>query len=282
MNLIQKTTPMATMGSCFAVALTRRFEKQGYNLTITSRMHGGRLNWYNTYSLRYEFEKAFAGMVADPEDIWDCRRGNGGWWFQDPLRRLVRRKTKPHLAKYVRGLDTQLANALKTSDVFLLTLGLSEAWKLKKSGLIACHHPLYGYTSRKGTMKAKSFSGRKSTEFYDMTTQENIDNLDRIATLIRDHRPGAHLILTVSPVPLQKTFTKLPLAEANAISKQKLVDAVPVVLERFPETVHYFDSYEYCRSLPKEKCYAKDGRHIKPKVVDKNIKRFEEMFVGLD
>jgi GSCFA family len=79
-------------------------------------------------------------------------------------------------------------------------------------------------------------------------------------------RGGTKIILTVSPVPLQATFTASDCIVANEVSKSALRVAAEQ-LAKHP-SVDYFPSYEIVRSggLPS---YYRDFVHVKGPVVDR-------------
>jgi hypothetical protein len=296
--LIDKTTPIATLGSCFALELVRGFHKRGYMMTLSrsimEKVQGKReqlalvrknrelreMIWYNSYSILYEFERAFLGKQRrDWSDVWVLKSPveGGTVFYQDPMRRLTHAPTMEKLRERCAVADKHLSHTLRTAEVFVLTLGMSEMWKSKKNGLVACHHPLYGLKTTGRKINMRHSTGVAATEFYNASMEENEKNLRRIAGMVHDNIPNASIIYTVSPVPFERTFTNLSLEEGNRESKEKLMTAARRVASNH-SNVHYFDSYEYCMGLGPEECFMSDRRHVRRGVVAKNIERFEERF----
>ena len=256
---------ICALGSCFAIEIRTLLSKDYDVRPREGRSYG--LVWYNTYSIRYEFDRVYNGFKTNFDDCWENKSSRPGW--QEPSRRIVVAPTMAELRKMSAALDREISYAIKPADIFVITLGMSETWRLKSSGLVACAHPQYGHRGRSG--------GVRACEFHNASTADNYKNLSHICKLIAEHKPGVQVVFTVSPVPLNKTFTKMPLGRANAISKRKLRDAAIQVVSKYG-FAHYFDSYEYCKSLPKRKCYQPDGRHVRPEVVKRVVRRFRERF----
>jgi GSCFA family len=91
--------------------------------------------------------------------------------------------------------------------------------------------------------------------------------------------PAAHLILTVSPVPLGSTFAPgLDHAIANTESKS-ILRAVAGELVRKDDHVHYFHSYELVMHASRGEVFLDDGRHVRPEYVAGIMQDFEKAFV---
>ena len=78
-------------------------------------------------------------------------------------------------------------------------------------------------------------------------------------------------MLTVSPVPLGRTFTDLDVVVANVESKCLLRTAAGEMARRF-ENVHYFPSFEICGASGE--VYEDDGRHVRRNVVQQIVRLF--------
>jgi len=257
---------ICTLGSCFALEIRKELESRGFN-TCPKGESNRQLVWYNTYSIAYEFKRAFDGLKTNYADCW--RLSDGRW--QEPSRRLVFAKDMPSLKRASEALDLEIINGIRSANIYILTLGLSEVWEHKNSKRTLCAHPKYG-------LRNVTSNGLQNVTFNNSTRADNLRNLTLICKLIQRHNPDASIIFTVSPVPLNKTFTEKPLAEANAISKGKLQWAAKKVVSKF-SNASYFDSFEYCMSIPSKKRYREDKRHVRPEVVAGVISRFEDQFL---
>ena len=166
-------------------------------------------------------------------------------------------------------MDRNIIDGINSSDTFIITLGLSEVFKIKKSGNVVCTHPAYENTRS---------DGLRLVEFWNLTKEDNLKNLQKICSLVQENNPDANIIFTVSPVPLQRTFTEDPTDIANKKSKDKLLWAAKQVVSEF-DNAYYFDSYEYAMSLPAGRVFESDGRHITRKTVAEIMSRFENAFL---
>ena len=81
----------------------------------------------------------------------------------------------------------------------------------------------------------------------------------------------ARVVLTVSPVPLRRTFSGMPAIAAAGQAKGVLRAAAAAVVGR--ENVDYFPAYEYVNSLGFE-ARRGDGRHVRLRVVDMVVGAF--------
>jgi len=263
---------ICTLGSCFALEIRRELEDRNFK---TSPVLGEweerneQLVWYNTFSILYEFERAFAGRKTNYDDLWKARRWNRWSGYQEPSRREVFHETLEGLIELSEKLDKEIIDGMRNANVYVCTLGLSEVFKHKKSGDVVCTHPAYNRTRGEGL---------RLVEFWNLTKEDNLKNLQRICTLVKENNPNAKVLFTVSPIPLQRTFTKTETDVANFLSKDKLHWAAKKVVEEF-DNAHYFDSYEYVMNLPKDVAFESDGRHVTRDTVAEVISRFESKFL---
>ncbi len=136
---------------------------------------------------------------------------------------------KHHLAK-VRELFTQM-------DVFIFTLGLTEAWIDKRNGRV--------YPTAPGTIAGDydpdihAFHNFGFNEIYG----DFIDFLD----IVRGWNPGFKVILTVSPVPLTATASDDHVLVATTYSKSVLRSVAGALAQEF-DYIDYFPSYEMIAS----------------------------------
>jgi hypothetical protein len=267
MKLNKQNDVICTLGSCFALEIRKELENRGYK-TLPSGDSNRELVWYNTFSILYEFKRAFTDFSTDYNDCWKI--SDGRW--QEPSRRLVFSSDINSLKNKSEQLDKEIVEGIQNANVYIITLGMCEVFKHKNSGRIICSHPQYGLTS------GKRSGGLRLVDFHNSTKEESYENLKTIYNLVTENNPNSSIIFTVSPVPLLKTFTKKPLNVANDESKQKLQWAAKTFSEKNPN-VYYFDSFEYCMSIPPQQRYRKDMRHVQPHVISNVISRFENQFI---
>lgn len=255
---ITKTSKLFTIGSCFAYEVQHYLTANGYSVLNQAIEHNPadpELIWYNTYTIAYEFDRVAGSFKQGKDDIWQTPRG-----WQDPYRRLVFAPTVDDLRGKITAMDASIRDCINAADVFIITLGLTEVFFMA-NGRAICAIPSYGGGGGEGCQF-------KATEF-----EENLDNMNRILAVIGS-RP---LILTVSPVPLVRTFTNAPAHVANCESKSVL-RAVAGRLTRTCGNVHYLPSYEMALADP-QAVYKEDHRHVTPTFVARVMAAFEQMFV---
>lgn len=278
-----------TIGSCFAKevrkALTghgvpclpdyRRISFDPKFAVVDTLPSGEHMNYYNTFSIRQEFERAAGEWTQAEDDVWEIpgrvisdgsvRRGPGTIW-QDPYRRMTFGASREILNASLASINSVMAEGIRRANAFIITLGLTEVFVKNDNGLVACQFPGYG---RGG--------GTNTTSFHASSYDENFANMDRIAKLIRKLNPRATVIVTVSPVPLRKTFTGDDIVVANLRSKAILL-AVAHEICRQHSHCRYFPSYNIATVAGHDAFQERDGRHVAPEFVQKIMDTFVEAY----
>ncbi|MDP3239652.1 MAG: GSCFA domain-containing protein, partial [Reyranella sp.] len=159
---------------------------------------------------------------------------------------------------------------LASSHVVLITLGLIEAWFDNRSGLyINCPPP-------KGIVRTDPSRFELHVLDYEDVTRSLADLVDLLGQVCpRDHR----IILTVSPVPLQATFTSSDVAVANCYSKSVLRAAVEPFVADHPH-IEYFPSYESVVLTDRSIAFVDDQVHIETSMVRFNVDRMINRYVA--
>lgn len=275
---------IATAGSCFAQHIGRSLREIGLPVIDTEPAPVGLLSryWpefgYGMYSARYgniytarqllQLAKEATGASEQRTAAWE--RGGG---FFDAFRpgvepsgfgsieQLTENRTY-HLQK-VRDLLLEL-------DVFVFTLGLTEAWECTNSGDI--------YPLAPGTV-AGSFE-QSNTQFVNFGFNEVYNDLVEFFNHIRNFRNGRdfRVLLTVSPVPLTATASGDHVLSATTYSKSVL-RAVAGQLRRDLEFVDYFPSYEIITSPNSRSTFYKSNlRSVSPEAVEVVMETFKRAF----
>jgi len=123
--------------------------------------------------------------------------------------------------------------AFQTANVFIFTLGLTEAWTSSQDGAVFPVCP--------GTL-AGTFNSNLHV-LRNFTVAEVVDDL---STFIREYRhlnAAVRIVLTVSPVPLVATATGKHVLAATTYSKSVLRVAAEEVVRSHSDVV-YFPAYE--------------------------------------
>lgn len=119
------------------------------------------------------------------------------------------------------------------SDLFVLTLGLTESWRHAEAG--------HTYPVCPGTVRGQY--DPQLHQFHNMSHAEVTDDLEQLIAGLQYVNPALKLILTVSPVPLVATYTGNNVLVASSYSKSVLRAAAGEVEARHAH-VAYFPSYE--------------------------------------
>jgi hypothetical protein len=141
---------------------------------------------------------------------------------------------------------------LSTSDLVIITLGLVEAWFDEETGLFLNRPPPHSFADHH----------RRRFALRQLDVRDCVGLLEPAFDALSSR--GIKTILTVSPVPLQTTFTDMDCVVANEYSKAVLRACAQSLLNH-PE-VDYFPSYEIvrCGGLAS---YLDDQVHVSDKLV---------------
>ena len=266
---ITQSTKIVTAGSCFAQNLARHIVRRGFNFLITERVHGifveGRDddahartfnydnftarygNIYTARQLRQLVERAY-GEFEPLDDHW--RRADGR--FVDPFRpqvepggfidaRELRLDREHHFAA--------VREAIENAEVFVFTLGLTEAWRDRRDGAV---YPL-----------APGVAGGRYDpavhEFVNFTVETVHSDMILAFDAIRRRNPDIKFLLTVSPVPLNATYEPRHVLQSTIYSKSVLRVASQMLTDAFGD-VDYFPSYEIIVSPQCSGLYYEDDR----------------------
>jgi hypothetical protein len=269
--IFSKQDKIFTIGSCFAerirIALTERgfdvgpdyssipMDDNRYRIdTLPSRPH---MNYYNTFTIRQEMERHVGEWTQSENDYWVSKDKfwGGNQSYQDPYRRLVFGRTPGDLMEALGHINRVMYKGLLSSSVFFMTFGMAEVFKKKDNGMIACQKPAYG-----------GGAGLKETEYHMSTFAENKANIKKTIAIIKSLNPSAKIVLTVSPVPLERSFGPQDVFISNTEGKSILRAAAGEVA-REQEGVWYFPSYEIVTSNGVNGFVPRDGRHVNTDVV---------------
>ena len=277
---ISQSTPIASIGSCFAREIKRRLIQRGYNYVAEETQHPAAIHasaaWegvYSTFCLRQIFEYTFENWQPDLR-----------WWIsphsqkvQDPYRRII-------LYDHIEEAEADFAQhricsrrALQQAAVLILTLGLTEIWQDRADGSVISL-PSGPYVNEGGDMSRY--------EFKVSRYGENLENLERIHTIMMRHNPDCKLLVTISPVNLWATFRKdLDVISASCNSKATL-RAVADEFTLRHENVVYFPAFEMATIYQplSGQTYFSDGRenyHVNKKTVKFIMRHFFKFYSGV-
>ena len=277
-NWVDRDTPIGSAGSCFAMRLAHQLQMWEYNYVIEEddlpcdlvqdelvntsfRMGSARSGTlFNVPSMRQMVQRAFGEW--SPEKILVNDNGR----LRDPFRSI-----KPcygDVDGYLRDFEAHskaLRRALSRCKVFIFTLGLTEAWRFSHSG---------EYTS----VAPHNIDGCM-LEPHELNVEENVKELEHLFEVFRRNNPEIKLIISVSPVPLNKTYSQRQhVVSANALSKATLRVAAEEFCNQHPNEAVYFPSYEVVTACTRNP-WESDMRHVSPEAVDRVMQLFKKMFI---
>jgi hypothetical protein len=255
---------IATAGSCFAQHISRALCQRGFHFLVTEAFapHPGVCdesygvftarfgNIYTTRQLVQLFDRAY-GSFQPATDYWV---GHGGEII-DPFRPRIQAAGFGSIDNLRQDRVRHLAavrDMFETCDVFLFTLGLTEAWVSAEDGAVFPLAP--GVVAPEVPADTCRFHNFGVAE----VTADLAGLLDRLASV----NPFARVILTVSPVPLIATYEDRHVLVSTVASKSILRAAVEEILGRQPQ-IAYFPSYEIVTGpQTRGQFYAADLREV--------------------
>ena len=274
---ITSSTPIASMGSCFAREIRKVLLNKGYAY-ITEEMHHpahvhASAAWersYNTFSMRQIFEYTFCDWRPEIR-----------WWespeskqIQDPYRRIILYESLEKAEEDLKSHIHHSRQAITKAEVFIITLGLTEIWEDKVDGSVICL-PSGPYVNEGGDMSRYRFRVSRYAE--------NLENLERIHQILAEHNPDCRMLVTVSPVHLWATFRNdSDIISASCNSKSTLRAAADEFVTRH-DNVFYFPAFEMAtiyRPIINQPIYkeGKENFHINEETVNFIMGHFFKFF----
>lgn len=244
--LITREDRVASAGSCFAANMVPFLEQNGLNYLRTEPRHPAlsqippELLSYDKFSAAYgniytvrqllQLFRRCLGKFKPIEDRWHLEHG-----VVDPYRpgmRYYAQSDREFSALNDQHLSA-VAEMFRQATVFILTLGLTEAWISASDGAV--------FPACPGTVAGR-FDPTQHL-FRNFTVTEVSADLDALISEVRELNPEIRFVLTVSPVPLVATAGRDHVINASTYSKSVLRVAAQQAMEAHP-AVDYFPSYE--------------------------------------
>jgi len=268
-KIIDKTTPITSIGSCFAVEIRHHLQDAKFNFISTKDSWAGSADWgrvYTTKNLLQIFQYSFTEFLPD---IRVCRSPKG---YFDPYREGPYYPSEDQAEKGLLEHYEESRQALTACKVLIVTPGQNEAWTDQSDNLAWAHKPPPEFFDTYGENRfcIKRFS-----------LAENIENLRASLSLLWANNPDAQVIFTVSPVPSDATFHDTNVAVRSFENKAILLLAVKEVISQNPGRAHYFPSFEMS-ILSHNWNLQLDNRHVRPKVVEGIMDCFDRRFLSGD
>ncbi|MBY4638435.1 GSCFA domain-containing protein [Gluconacetobacter entanii] len=280
---VSRETRVATAGSCFAQHISRKISSLGFNYFVTE--DGGSLSKelqkkhnYGVFSARYGniytvaqlwqlFEEAY-GRHIPAEHILKKNDGR----FVDLHRQQIEPDGFSSEEELLKDRQVHLAavrRIFEETDVFVFTLGLTEAWRSRTDGSV--------YSMAPGVVGG-SYDPNQH-EFVNYSIFEVERDLFTFLDALKTVNPRVKVILTVSPVPLIATYEPQHVLVSTTYSKSVLRVAAEDARKRY-DWVDYFPSYEIITGSPTGGMYyEQDDREVNHLGVAHVMRNFMAHFV---
>ncbi len=278
---------IVTAGSCFAQHVARYMTASGFNHYVAEQAHPiipdsvAAAHNYGLFSARYgnlytarQLKQLLLrawGEFTPQAASWDMPEGRG---VIDPFRPQIQPGGFVSVAELERDRRQHFAcvrDALETMDVFVFTLGLTEAWVDRRDGAVFPIAPgVFGGSYDPDT-----------AAFHNFDETETYADLSDAIGFIRHRNPGVRIILTVSPVALNATYEDRHVLLSTAWSKAVLRLVAEKAARTFDACV-YFPSYEIITSPHARGAYfADDAREVTAAGVDHVMRLFVTHFADV-
>ncbi len=285
-KLIPPGAKIFTMGSCFAQEIRAAMSRRGFAVypryldvkfdptqQIFDKIPARDMTpHYDTFVIRQEFEAALGVWTDREAGFWEVRNAminkmaQAEVVYQDPTRKLNFAKSLPLLKDLADKVDVVMREGIAESDLIVITLGLTEVWRHNKTGRYLCRPPATGYGGGEGL-----------ATFRQSTFVENYLNVKATLDLLFSKHPEKNVVLTVSPVPLELTYSGTDIGSANMESKSILRAVAGQICREYAERVTYFPSYEMATIMPWP-VFQEDKRHVLPEFADRVVTTFHDNF----
>jgi len=264
-----------TIGSCFARNIEKQLVQEGYNVAA-SRFQpppdtgfkadpDALLNRFVVFSIANELRWGL-GHGKPFRDRYYAQAGKN-LWFDPHLHPSIEPSPFGPVMERREAVRQYMALAAKARTV-IMTLGLAEAWYDAKNGLY-----LNGVLPAGARVREPD-----RYQFHVLDYQQILDSLNFIHHLLklRGH-PQVRILVTVSPVAMNTTFTGGEVLVANTYSKAVQRAAVEAFV-RAHANVDYFPSYESVTLSDRRRAWRTDQAHASDEIVRLNVLRMVEAY----
>jgi hypothetical protein len=267
---------IATAGSCFAQHISAALNANGFNYFVAETDPGEGGENYGVFSARYGniytarqlvqlFRRAYGEFAPTPV-AW--QRGPR---FVDPFRPEIESAGFDSMDAVCASREVHLEavrRMFEQLDVFIFTLGLTEAWRHKFDGSVFPVAP---------GVSGGTFDPRFH-EFVNFGVEDVIKDLGEFLRGLSGVNARARVILTVSPVPLVATYEPRHVLVSTTYSKAVLRVAADEIA-RTHSNVTYFPSYEIVTgNFSRGRYFEGDLRSVTPDGVDHVMRMFFRHF----
>ena len=248
---IARTDNIVTAGSCFAQHVSRQLKQRGCAILDAEPAPAG-LSGEQAHRFGYDLYSGRYGNIYTVRQLLQLIREARGRWepeawiwerdgrYFDALRPSVEpdglgslEEVKAHRASHLARLRWLFGRA----DLLVFTMGLTEAWRHRRSGTV--------FPTAPGTI-AGSYDPAEY-EFVNFSFQDVYADFIQVRRILKSRRKHLRFLLTVSPVPLTATASGDHVLTATLYSKSVLRAVAGQLASEF-EDVDYFPSYDLIAS----------------------------------
>jgi hypothetical protein len=269
-----------TIGSCFARSIENYLDNLGFSLPTLSFMRANPdlfagsdsnvLNRYTPPSIYQELAWVRAILDRDDQvrmkDVEPLLLDAGKGLVHDLMRVPVQEfGIAPEHALGQRRLLYSMFKSAFNCDAVVITLGLIECWwDQEREVFVEYNRTLLRHPER--------------FVFRRLDYPVALDYVQKAVNLINRDAPN-HILITTSPVPLNRTFMKDDVIVANTYSKC-LLRCVAEVIRSTNERVDYFPSFESVMLSRDTSVWMDDLIHVQPAFVGSIMLRVTDAYVG--
>lgn len=279
---IKKDAAFFCIGSCFAREIEDAIEKVGMRPLTKSMFH----DLFDTHPDLFEREDGVMGRptaflnrynlgsMADlmaglrtPDNSYSLLYPAGKEVFHDyHFSRFLKPKSAENCLERRRLIEETYRAAASAADVFVFTFGLCESFFDKASGRYLNVTP------------DPRVAAGQDLAFRFLSLEDNLAAGQSLIDIVTAINPEARIVLTVSPVPLDATFTEHDVIIANTLAKSTLVLTAHTLVALNPACA-YFPSYEMVMNSAQHQAWLWDKKHVAEPMVDHIMRNFIDQHV---
>ncbi|MCP5080279.1 MAG: hypothetical protein GY948_01125 [Alphaproteobacteria bacterium] len=268
-----------TIGSCFARNIEKALASRGFDVVTRRILSAGhtlfrhRANILNNYGVPSILNELT--WALDEDRPFDAEANLFELYpdrFVDiHLPAAIRPASRDEVLER-RKVITDITGEVKNCRVVVMTLGLTEVWFDRQSGLYLNYSP----------RRALVAKHPDRFELHVLSYADTLTYLRQIVAVLKQKCGSAQrLLLTVSPVPLTATYTGRDVLVANGLSKAVLRTAADEIIAE-NDHIDYFPSYESVTLSTRDAAWEEDQRHVEQAAIDLNIGRMIDGYVSRD
>lgn len=263
-KIVNKSTKVSSIGSCFAEEILLWMKKNGFNVMEPE--------WgmvYNPRNIRLIVEGGLEYAQFNPKErFWDFGDGDIRTPYIKSSKELTPIKLGSSLEQARKNeaiLFNKFGKVFREVETLIITLGQTEYWATEKE---------YPFYAAPWTGIERGIFNHKA---YNLSHAEVKADLDVIVDLLKKHNPSINILISISPVPLVASVLEGNSAYiAAGRAKSILHSATLEVVEQW-KNVYYMPSYEVVTSSP-QTMFKSDGRHVLESAVVTIMETFQRLF----